>query len=351
MTTPALPARTTDTARIGAVPVVLTTLFGLAILASGSPDAIATPADDTRLYSDIAQADHRAHPLHAAPTSVAPPDVSPPADLHRWHFDTRLERTMFDGGFAHIVVDGRPVITQRSAPAAEAPDAIGDVDDFVVMLDPGHGGSDPGAEATNGLLEKELTRDIAERTQRFLSEVPGVRVVLTRDGDEGLSRQRRVDRIRDSGADLVLSLHFNHLPQQDVALVESYYAGPENIAESLAVQHDQGLISVSAMSAVDTTFTEGSARLARYVQRRVFGEVSHANPSATDAGVKRDTLFVLTRSFVPGALVELSCVSNPGEAERLASPLYRARLAAALADAVRDYRRSVAERPLGDIDV
>ncbi len=193
--------------------------------------------------------------------------------------------------------------------------------------------------------------DIAERTRRFLSEVDGIEVRLTREGDAGLSRQGRVDRIRDSGADLVVSLHFNHLPQAHVTLVESFYAAAENIEESRAIRRAAGGgIELVQMSAPDLAFTEGSARLAKLMQRRVYGEVVHENPEATDAGVKRDTLFVLTRSLVPGALIELTCLSNPGEAERLEGSAYRDRLAAALADAVRDYRSSLEARPLGSLD-
>ncbi len=226
-----------------------------------------------------------------------------------------------------------------------------DVEDFIVMIDPGHGGSDPGSRAPNGLLEKDLTLDIAERTQLFLSEVPGLKVVTTRSGDTGLSRQRRVNAIRASGADMVVSLHFNHLPQTDITLVESFYAGRSNILESRSLQREAGAVLHTNDSDIDLTFTEGSARLAKLVQNRVFNQVRSESPETIDAGAKQDTLFVLTRSFVAGTLVELTCISNPEEAERLTSETYRNDLAAGIADAVRDYRESLKSRPLGGLDV
>jgi len=61
------------------------------------------------------------------------------------------------------------------------------------------------------------------------------------------------------------------------------------------------------------------------------------NPKVIDAGVKRDTLYILTRSFIPGVLIELSALSNKDEAKRLKDPSYRDRLAAAVADGIRDY--------------
>lgn len=215
---------------------------------------------------------------------------------------------------------------------------------FVVMLDPGHGGTDPGAKAHNGLLEKDLTLDIARRVRLFLSEFDDIEVVLTREHDHGLSRQARVRSIRNSDADIVISLHFNHLPQSEVTLVESYYAGPHNIAESQSRRYghtangSENLRKVAGNALPDLSFTQGSARLAETIQQRVFNEVSFENPRASDAGVKQDTLFVLTRSFTPGTLIELTCLSNIDEAQKLNTEQYRNRLAAALADGIRHYR-------------
>ena len=221
---------------------------------------------------------------------------------------------------------------------------------FVVAIDPGHGGSDPGAEGPNGLLEKDLTLDIARRVRLFLSELDDVEVVLTRERDHGLSRASRVARVKASGADLFVSLHFNHLPQSEITLVESFYAGPENIAESRALQRAREAAGhvhrTTGESRTDLAFTRGSARFARFVQRRVFDEVGRGNERALDAGVKTDTLFVLTRSFTSGALVELTCLSNVDEAHRLTDETYRDSLAAGIADAIREYRASLERQPI-----
>jgi len=219
---------------------------------------------------------------------------------------------------------------------------------FVVVIDPGHGGSDPGAEGPNGLLEKHLTLDIARRVRLFLSEVDDIEVVLTRERDRGLSRESRVRRVRASEADLFVSLHFNHLPQSEITLVESFYAGAENIAESRALQRAEaasGHVHRTAAESDDISFVRGSKRFATFAQRRVFDEVGRGNASALDAGVKTDTLFVLTRSLTSGALVELTCLSNADEAERLTDESYRDDLAAGLVDAIRDYRRSLESHP------
>lgn len=203
---------------------------------------------------------------------------------------------------------------------------------LVVALDPGHGGTDPGSEAHNGLVEKELTLDMAKRIQLFLSEIDNVDVIMTRTTDTGMSRQSRVNTIKATGADVVVSLHFNHLPQTDINLVETFFADRHNIVESL---NAQGKSPASA----NLDYTNASKNLAEIMHEKVYNEVSSVNEEAIDAGVKRDTLFVLTRSFTPGVLLELTCISNPAEAERLTTVEYRNQLAAAIADGLRDYLR------------
>lgn len=201
---------------------------------------------------------------------------------------------------------------------------------LVVALDPGHGGTDPGSEAHNGLVEKELTLDMAKRVELFLSEIDNVDVIMTRSTDRGMSRQSRVNKIQAVDADVVVSLHFNHLPQTDVNLVESFYADRHNVIESLEKQN-------RSPSSVNLDFTSASKDLAGILHKKVFNEVASVNENVTDAGVKNDTLFVLTRSFTPGVLLELTCISNPAEAERLATEEYRNQLAASIADGLRDY--------------
>lgn len=212
---------------------------------------------------------------------------------------------------------------------------------FVIMLDPGHGGTDPGSVGHNGLQEKTLTLDIAKRAERLLSENKNISVILTRDDDNGLSRRNRVQKVKRSKADMFVSLHLNHLPQTDVNLVETFYAAPHNILESIEKQRTKrninGMVETAATLNPSLAFTHGSKQLASIMQKRVFDEVTDNNPATNNAGVKEDTLYILTRSFTPGALIELSCLSNVKEAERLNHPAYREKLAVALANGIKEY--------------
>jgi len=219
---------------------------------------------------------------------------------------------------------------------------------FVIMLDPGHGGSDPGSVGPNGLQEKTLTLDIARRAKRLLSKNENVTVILTRNADKGMSRGNRVHKVMRSNADMFVSLHLNHLPQTDVNLVETFYAAPHNILESInkqrAAKSRSHLLDTSATIIPNLSFTSGSRQLASIMQNRVFDEVSNNNPDTDNAGVKEDTLYILTRSFTPGALIEISCLSNIKEAERLKNPSYREKLAIALADGIQDYLATPASK-------
>ena len=158
-----------------------------------------------------------------------------------------------------------------------------------------------------------------------------------------LSRAERVRAVRDAGADLLLSLHFNDLPERDVTLVETYYAHASNIVDSRTRRRSDAGPSGAATAVdpdepADVSFTRGSERFAAQVQRRVLAVVREGRPAAIDAGVKRDTLFVLTRGATSGALIELTCLSNPAEALRLAGDAYRERLVGALVAAIDGYR-------------
>ncbi len=233
-----------------------------------------------------------------------------------------------------------------------------DTDDatFTVLIDPGHGGWDPGSVAHNGLQEKHLTLDIARRVELFLSEVPDINVILTRTEDVSLRRKARVQKIKNAATDLVVSLHFNHLPEPNVNLVESFYASPNDIIESQKLR-EQPQASTdnfyqvttrepASYNRADLSFTRGSKRLAKILHKRVYDEVSLDNKKVIDAGVKTDMLYVLTQSFTPGVLMELTAISNIKEAERLTDENYRNRLAAALVDGIRNYRESLHKNPL-----
>lgn len=203
--------------------------------------------------------------------------------------------------------------------------------EFVVLaLDPGHGGVDPGAMGDTGLSEKEVTLDLAKRVRRKLSEVGNLHIALTRFDDSTININSRASIIRHIGADLVLSLHLNTLPQRNITLVESYYktsrheqAGDQD-GETVLVDADEDNVMLSR-------------RFAEEVQSSVFATVKRFNEISVNAGLKSDSMRILSQHRAPGALLEVTCLSNPEEEARLLDPVYLDKLAEAIASGVRSY--------------
>jgi len=215
---------------------------------------------------------------------------------------------------------------------------------LVVMIDPGHGGSDTGTIGAEGSLEKHVTLDIAKRIRTLASLYSDIDIVLTRDDDIGMSRQSRIDTIAAQNPDLLISIHLNSLPQSNITLVETYYASDADML--LAKLHSNNIqqnhTALGKMHSGRSTIDRRqrgilSHDLANLVQSAVFSTVQSHNPRAIDAGVKSDSLFVLTGSNVPGVLIEMTCLSNAEEASRLETESYRTELAETLMRAIRQF--------------
>ena len=218
---------------------------------------------------------------------------------------------------------------------------------MVIMIDPGHGGSDVGTIGPGGTYEKEITLDIAKRVQIMASLHKDIKVVLSRSIDDGLSRARRITEIQLQQPDFLLSLHLNNIPQKDVVLVETYYTSKESRNNKAPLEHSQSHNSFRKVSDADRADSpllrqdqqnqvDWSRRFATEIQSKIFAAVQSRNPRAIDAGVKDDNFFVLTRTGIPGALVEMTCLSNSEEEQRLGTESYRNELAMSLMDAIRN---------------
>ena len=213
---------------------------------------------------------------------------------------------------------------------------------LLVMIDAGHGGIDVGTNGPNGSLEKDLTLDIAKRLQTLASLHSDIDIVLSRSDDSGMSRQGRIDSIAEQNPDLLLSIHLNSLPQPNVTLVETYYASEADMllgklrANNFAKENTAD--AQTSGPKLDRVQRASLSRdLANFVQSTVFSTVQSHNPRAIDAGVKNDSLFVLTGNNIPAVLIEMTCLSNPEEESRLETESYRTELAESLMQAIRQF--------------
>jgi N-acetylmuramoyl-L-alanine amidase len=216
-----------------------------------------------------------------------------------------------------------------------------------VIVDPGHGGDDRGAEGPGGVLEKDVTLAVARRLAERLRAELGCRTVLTRTSDRAVSLpERTAVAVRESG-DLFLSLHANASPSPSAAGYETFIVsaqasdaeaerlaeienaaggpGPSLLPTSFLQQTLQDLIHSESM--------EESQRLAALVQEYLGAALRGPN-----RGVKQAPFWVLAGVEMPAVLIELGFMTNLSEGKQLADPVIQSRMAEAIADAVAAFR-------------
>ena len=202
-----------------------------------------------------------------------------------------------------------------------------------IVIDPGHGGIDPGATGQQGLKEKDVTLDIARRLRDKLAASGDYRVLLTREEDRKVFLKERVAFAKENRADLFISIHINSLPpgSGSVNYVETYYFGPHTDQRSLELaekeNHDSDYVMGDFREVIarigDTLKTEESRKLASSIHTNLFSDLKRLNRDLVDAGSKTGPFMVLLGVEVPSVLVEISCISNKAEETRLSRPGYR----------------------------
>lgn len=228
------------------------------------------------------------------------------------------------------------------------PDIVGSVDEDrpLVVIDAGHGGHDPGASG-EGLREKVLTLALARALRDELVEDGGFRVALTRDDDRFLALVERVEIARELGADLFLSIHADSAGELESVRGASVYTLSDEAsseqAERFAVRENQadqvnGVLLARQSNDVNAILVELSQRrtsqqstqFAELIQREGSG-VIRFHPQAQRSAA----LGVLRAPDVPSVLLESGFISNPNEAEMLASPEGQKRMAGFMVQAIR----------------
>jgi N-acetylmuramoyl-L-alanine amidase len=213
-----------------------------------------------------------------------------------------------------------------------------------VVLDPGHGGRDPGASA-GGLREKDVTLALARRVRPRLA-ARGLGVLLTRDSDRSVELEERTAFAEGQGADLFVSLHVNAAPRRSLRGIETYYLDRSHERHTVRVAAHENGISPSQLDSLQRTLasfriselSQHSERLASAVHRELVGGMRRRYGAVNDLGIKKGPFFVLFLSNLPSVLVEVGFLTNPDEARRLADPRYVDALAEEIAAGIVRYR-------------
>lgn len=213
-----------------------------------------------------------------------------------------------------------------------------------VVLDAGHGGTDPGATAAE-LLEKEITLDIGRRLQKRL-EKDGFEVVATRDADRTIALRERARLANASHGDIFVSIHVNALIKHvESRGVETYYLGASDDPALTQLAATENRISgysfADLRKLLDGVYSDArrdeSHELALAVQKHLYGNLRALDPGLENWGVKRAPFVVLVATDMPAVLAEVGCISNAKEAARLRRPEYRQNVADALFQGIRAY--------------
>lgn len=223
---------------------------------------------------------------------------------------------------------------------------------FTVAIDPGHGGIDAGARGRDGLLEKDVTLQMAEALKSALEAFPEVRVIMTRTDDRFVSLGERVRIARQHAADLLVSLHADSIRLRGVRGATVYTLSDrasDRLAQELAARENRSDV-IAGLSLeeeadevadilIDLTRRETqifSVGMARAVVSSFDGSIKLINNPIRSAGFR-----VLRAHDVPSVLVELGYLSNREDEKLLRDPQWRDKAAGLLASAIEAFRRQV----------
>jgi N-acetylmuramoyl-L-alanine amidase len=268
-------------------------------------------------------------------------------EIHRLVFDAVIVgATAFDDQVAASLwepLDDAAADTVQSADERET---------LTIVIDPGHGGIDGGAEGPAGTMEKNVTLAFAEAFKQALEAEEGIRVAMTRTDDTFLSLSARVRRARDEEADLLVSLHADSIRIKSLRGATVYTLSDkasDAMAQALADQENEAdaIVGASVENApeavtailVDLARTETrvfSTGLAQQVIRSFEGQVKLINNPHRHAGFR-----VLQAPDVPSVLIELGYLSNRQDEEMLNDETWRTNTALLLAQSVRKYRKTI----------
>ncbi len=218
-----------------------------------------------------------------------------------------------------------------------------------IVLDPGHGGHDTGTVGPDGLREKDLVLDVAQRLGRLIEARMGSEVIFTRSDDTFIPLERRTEIANEAKADLFLSIHANSSPLRSAAGVETYYlnfttsrsalelASRENSGSQMTVSELQGLLQKIALK----DKVEESREFASRVQAALYTLSAKTDARSKDRGIKRAPFVVLIGASMPSVLAEIGFVSNAHDESVMRREEYRERMAEALYKGISNYASSL----------
>lgn len=218
-----------------------------------------------------------------------------------------------------------------------------------IVVDPGHGGHDPGAVGSHGTQEKNVVLAIGLRLAEKIRGELGIDVVMTRSTDVFIPLEERTAIANKVNADLFVSIHANASLNRVASGIETYYlnlAKTEKAAQLAARENGTSLEKVSLLQAILFDLMANyklndSAHLAEEVQKALYRKIHDHYPSTKNLGVKQGPFYVLVGATMPSILVETAFLSNEAEEERLKDSSYQEHAADGILEGIKGYISSL----------
>ena len=218
-----------------------------------------------------------------------------------------------------------------------------------IVIDPGHGGRDPGAIGFSKLTEAKLNLDVAKRLKAiFEKEYPEITVKLTRETNKFVSLDQRPAKSNVWEGDIFVSLHSNATRRGRASGIETYYLNfttDKDAIELAAKENALSRLNQAKLGDLVKKITkeskkEESRELAQFIQTHLYRQAKPVNPAARNLGVKHAPFVVLIGTNVPSVLVEIGFINHKTEGKLLLTSSYRNRIARGLFNGIKAYIQS-----------
>jgi N-acetylmuramoyl-L-alanine amidase len=218
-----------------------------------------------------------------------------------------------------------------------------------IVIDPGHGGKDPGCFASGGIKEKNVVLSIAKILSKKIEKEIGCEVMLTRTDDVFIPLERRTAVANMKKADLFISLHINAHRSKKIRGLETYFLNMATDRRAVMVAARENATSEKNISDLQTILNDlmlntkihESSRLAHEVQKGMISQAGKRYKDVKDLGVKQAPFYVLIGAQMPAILVETGFITNSTERKRLVSKNYQERIAEGIVIGITEYIKSI----------
>ncbi len=218
-----------------------------------------------------------------------------------------------------------------------------------IVIDPGHGGRDPGAVGRRGTREKDITLKIGLYLRTLITKRLGKKVVMTRDRDVFVELEGRADTANKHDADLFVSIHVNSHPKRRIKGIEIYHFGEASDRRALEVAARENGTPIEATGVgvgylvadlLTTKKVDDSLEFAWTAKKKMVGHI-RGKYKVVDHGVKTAPFYVLRFTTMPSILAEIGFVSNATEERQMRTKAYRRRVGEAIFEGIKAYVKSV----------